>query len=62
MDPGRGVAVTIAVRDLQGAPPEIPATVRLYSPFTGYEVSSLTVARSDAVPPHAGAAFIEKNR
>jgi TolA-binding protein len=44
-----GVAVTIAVRDLQGAPPPTPCTVRLYSTFSGYDVSGLTGFRSDAV-------------
>jgi TolA-binding protein len=43
------VAVTIAVRGLQGEQPQTPATVHLYSTTTGYEVSTLTGARSDAV-------------
>jgi len=49
--PGSGgsVAVTIAVRDHQGAPPQTPATVRLYSITTGYDVSTITGATSDSV-------------
>jgi TolA-binding protein len=52
--PAGSVAVTIAVRDPQGGPPQTPATVRLYSNDTGYDVSNLTGATSDAgfsVPP-----------
>jgi TolA-binding protein len=49
MPGGGSVAVTIAVRDLQGGPPQTPATVHLYSITTGYEVSNITGGTSDAV-------------
>jgi hypothetical protein len=43
------VSVAIAVRDLQGASPATPASVRLYSLTTGYDASSITGGTSDAV-------------
>jgi TolA-binding protein len=52
-NPG-SLAVVIAVRDIQGTPPQTRATVRLYSTSTGYEVSTITGGTSDAtfsVPP-----------
>lgn len=54
--PGSGVAVTVAVRDLQGVPLQTPATVRLHSTTTGYEVTAITGGTSTAVlsvPPGA---------
>jgi len=47
--PGGSVAVAIAVRDPQGAPPQTPATVRLFSITTGYDASTITGGTSDAV-------------
>jgi tetratricopeptide (TPR) repeat protein len=43
------VSVAIAVRDIQGVPPAMPANVRLYSLTTGYDASSITGGTSDAV-------------
>jgi TolA-binding protein len=43
------IIVTIAVRDLQGAPPQTPATVHLSSTTTGFEASTITGATYDAV-------------
>ncbi len=47
--PGGTVAVTIAVRDVQGVPPPTPANVHFYSLTTGYDTSSITGGTSDAV-------------
>jgi hypothetical protein len=43
------VSVAIAVRDIQGVPPAMPANVHLYSLTTGYDASSITGGTSDAV-------------
>jgi Flp pilus assembly protein TadD len=47
--PGGTVAVTIAVRDVQGTPPSTPANVHFYSLTTGYDTTSITGGTSDAV-------------
>jgi tetratricopeptide (TPR) repeat protein len=47
--PGGTVAVTIAVRDVQGTPPSTPANVHFYSLTTGYDTASITGGTSDAV-------------
>ena len=47
--PGGTVAVTIAVRDVQGTPPSTPANVHFYSLTTGYDRTSITGGTSDAV-------------
>lgn len=46
---GGTVAVTIAVRDVQGTPPSTPANVHFYSLTTGYDTTSITGGTSDAV-------------
>jgi Flp pilus assembly protein TadD len=46
---GGTVAVTIAVRDVQGVPPPTPANVHFYSLSTSYDISSITGGTSDAV-------------
>jgi len=47
--PAGSLAVTISVRDRQGGPLRAPASVRVYSTETGYEMAGLTGATSDAV-------------